>query len=80
MLFLVASVGIIFWISRSEQERLVLKERAGIATLENTEKDAQAQAAAQDAQAQADRADVALHDIDTLISTLGSDDDLPNEE
>ncbi|MFA9262077.1 MAG: hypothetical protein ACEQSB_01820 [Undibacterium sp.] len=77
VLFLIASAGIIFWISQDEQERLALKERAGLMAVSDPAAEAEKQTTA-DATAALEAADRTLRDIDMLLSTLSSDD-LPNE-
>lgn len=76
--FLIASLGIIFWITQDEQERLALRERAGLTSAqdlaaENAKKQAEAEALAS-----FEAADKTLNDIDALLSAL-SIDDLPND-
>lgn len=77
VLFLIGSIGIIYWISRDEQERLVLKERAGLVD-DNAETRAQEKKAKEDAVAELEVVDRSLHDIDALMATIANDD-LPSE-
>lgn len=77
--FLIASLGIIFWITQDEQERLALREKAGLASVndlaaENAKKQAEAEVLAS-----FETADKTLNDIDALLSAL-SIDDLPSED
>ncbi len=77
VLFLIGSVGIIYWISQDEQERLALKERAGLANSDEISR-AQEKKAKEDMAAELEIVDRSLHDIDALIANL-SNDDLPSE-
>jgi flagellar basal body-associated protein FliL len=80
VLFLAASLGIIFWITQDEQERLALRERAGFA---DSQEDILTKEAEEKAKAEVrsgiEAADKTLSDIDRLLSTL-STDDLPIED
>lgn len=77
VLFLIGSIGIIYWISQDEQERLALKERAGL--VDNSEESrAQEKKAKEDIAAELEVADRSLHEIDALMATIANDD-LPSE-
>lgn len=80
VLFIAASLGIIFWITQDEQQRLALRERAGFT---DSQEDVLAKEAEEKAKAEAranvEAADKALTDIDRLLSAL-STDDLPSED
>lgn len=79
VLFLLASAGIIFWISQDEQERLALKERAGLIGNDDPEAEELARQAKADAADGIAAVDKAIRDIDTLLASI-SIDDLPTEE
>lgn len=77
VLFLIGSIGIIYWISQDEQERLALKERAGL--VDNSEESrAQEKKAKEDIAAELEVADRSFHEIDALMATIANDD-LPSE-
>lgn len=77
VLFLIGSIGIIYWISQDEQERLALKERAGL--VDNSEESrTQEKKAKEDIAAELEVADRSLHEVDALMATIANDD-LPSE-
>ena len=78
VMLLVASGGIIFWISQDEQERLALKERVSLMGDADPSGEIEKKSKA-DAAAELETADRTLHEIDTLLAALSSDD-LPSEE
>lgn len=77
-LLLVASAGVIVWIARDESSRLAAREKAAI---EAAEKAHAAEAAGEsvDEVEGSEDAERLLHDIDTLLMSLSSDD-LPAED
>ncbi len=80
LLLFAASLGIIFWITQDEQQRLALRERAGftdnreVISAKETEDQKKAEASAA-----VETADKTIADIDRLLSSL-STDDLPSED
>lgn len=77
VLLLAVSAGVIVWIGRDESSRLAAREKAAIEAAEKAsaeEKALEAEAESADSQ---DSAKL-LHDIDTLLSSLASDD-LPDD-
>ncbi|MBP9727884.1 MAG: hypothetical protein KBD27_00740 [Candidatus Moranbacteria bacterium] len=73
----IASFAIIFWISQSEETRLALREQFTLESMSQLGKDDKNRASLEQI---ADTDDVgrALSEIETLLSSVGSDD-LPEE-
>lgn len=71
-LLLAASVGVIVWIARDEQSRLVERERSALEAAERASREEQ-QAMA-DGEGAAEDVEKAFHDIDTLLSGLSLDE------
>lgn len=78
VLLLVASVGVIVWISRDESSRLAARERAAIEAAERAQAEERALEAS-DETVESQDSEKLLHDIDTLLNGLASDD-LPDED
>ena len=76
-LLLAASVGVIIWITRDEGLRLAARERAAIEAAEKSAAEEQSRTATEGAEDSQDSEKI-LHDIDTLLNSLSSDD-LPDE-
>ena len=74
---LAASAGVIVWITRDEGLRLAARERAAIEAAEKSAAEEQSRAAIEGAEDSQDSEKI-LHDIDTLLNSLSSDD-LPDE-
>lgn len=77
-LLLAVSVGVIVWISRDESSRLAARERAAIEAAEKAQAEERALEASDEAVESQD-SEKLLHDIDTLLNSLSSDD-LPDED
>ncbi len=77
-LLLVVSVGVIVWISRDESLRLAARERAAIEAAEKAQTEERALEADEETVESQD-SEKLLHDIDTLLNGLSSDD-LPDED
>lgn len=72
---LAASIGVIVWISRDESVRLVDRERAAIAAAEKAAVEVQVSGGI----AETSDPEKLIRDIDTLLSSLSSDD-LPDDD
>lgn len=77
-LLFVVSVGVIVWISRDESSRLAARERAAIEAAEKAQAEEMALEAS-DETVESQDSEKLLHDIDTLLNSLSSDD-LPDED
>lgn len=77
-LLLAVSVGVIVWISRDESSRLAARERAAIEAAEKAQAEERALEAS-DETVESQDSEKLLHDIDTLLNSLSSDD-LPDED
>lgn len=77
-LLLAISVGVIVWISRDESSRLAARERAAIEAAEKAQAEERALEASNETVESQD-SEKLLHDIDTLLNSLSSDD-LPDED
>lgn len=77
-LLLAMSVGVIFWISRDESSRLAARERAAIEAAEKAQAEEMALEVS-DETVESQDSEKLLHDIDTLLNSLSSDD-LPDED
>ncbi|MFZ1654824.1 MAG: hypothetical protein WBO92_02090 [Candidatus Moraniibacteriota bacterium] len=78
VLLLAASVGVMYWIARDEQTRLAERERQAIEAAERSYLAEQEQPDQEHTPASAGVGPI-LHDIDTLLGRLSSDD-LPAED
>lgn len=77
-LLLAASAGVIVWIARDESSRLAVREKAAIEAAEKAYAAEGADELADGGEGSED-AEKLLHDIDTLLMSLSSDD-LPAED